>query len=246
MTAVDLFNILEDLKEEEFKKFKWCLQQDILEGYQSIKVSKLENVERQDMVDVMVKTYQLHGALKVTKKVLEKINRNDLWVDMRNTILVREQIVICDLLIQLVHSAATHSPAVNAMNDASFKIQEATMTKMGLFNTLKDLNKEEFELFKWCLQQPELLEGYKSIQVSKLENAGRRDTVDEMVKTYQLQGALKVTKTILEKIKRNDLVQSLPDTSSGPEGQSPFLICIFRKKEWVDMRNSRQQHILQL
>uniref|UniRef100_A0A8C9XDG0 Pyrin domain-containing protein n=1 Tax=Sander lucioperca TaxID=283035 RepID=A0A8C9XDG0_SANLU len=150
MTAVDLFNTLEDLKEEEFKKFKWCLQQqDILEGYQRIKESKLENVERQDTVDVMVKTYQLQGALKVTKKVLEKINRNDLvqslpdnssgpegqspflicifrkkeWVDMRNTILVREQIVICDLLIQLVHSGATHSPAVNdAMNDASFKI----------------------------------------------------------------------------------------------------------------------------
>ncbi|XP_031167163.1 zinc finger protein RFP-like [Sander lucioperca] len=78
MTAVDLFNTLEDLREEEFKKFKWHLQQDILEGYQSIKVSKLENAERQDTVDEMVKTYQLQGALKVTKKVLEKINRNDL------------------------------------------------------------------------------------------------------------------------------------------------------------------------
>uniref|UniRef100_A0A8C9XS58 Pyrin domain-containing protein n=1 Tax=Sander lucioperca TaxID=283035 RepID=A0A8C9XS58_SANLU len=75
---VDLFNTLEDLREEEFKKFKWHLQQDILEGYQSIKVSKLENAERQDTVDEMVKTYQLQGALKVTKKVLEKINRNDL------------------------------------------------------------------------------------------------------------------------------------------------------------------------
>ncbi|KAF1394434.1 hypothetical protein PFLUV_G00000260 [Perca fluviatilis] len=78
MTAVDLFNTLEDLKQEEFKKFKWCLQQDILKGYQSIKVSMLEIAERQDTVDVMVKTYKLQGALKVTKKVLEMINRNDL------------------------------------------------------------------------------------------------------------------------------------------------------------------------
>ncbi|XP_078128781.1 E3 ubiquitin-protein ligase TRIM39-like [Sander vitreus] len=85
MTAVDLFNTLEDLKEEEFKKFKWCLQQDILEGYQSIKVSKLENAERQDTVDLMVKTYQLQGALKVTKKVLEKINRNDLVQSLPDT-----------------------------------------------------------------------------------------------------------------------------------------------------------------
>ncbi|XP_039668693.1 E3 ubiquitin-protein ligase TRIM21-like isoform X1 [Perca fluviatilis] len=85
MTAVDLFNTLEDLKEEEFKKFKWCLQQDILEGYQSIKVAKLENTERQDTVDVMVKTYHLQGALKVTKKVLEKINRNDLVQSLPDT-----------------------------------------------------------------------------------------------------------------------------------------------------------------
>ncbi|XP_028459389.1 E3 ubiquitin-protein ligase TRIM39-like [Perca flavescens] len=85
MTAVDLFNTLEDLKEEEFKKFKWCLQQDILEGYQSIKVSKLENAERQDTVDEMVKTYKLHGALKVTKKVLEEINRNDLVQSLPDT-----------------------------------------------------------------------------------------------------------------------------------------------------------------
>ncbi|XP_028459241.1 E3 ubiquitin-protein ligase TRIM21-like [Perca flavescens] len=86
MTAVDLFNTLEDLKEEEFKKFKWHLQQrDILEGYQSIKVSKLENAERQDTVDVMVKTYKLHGALKVTKKVLEEINRNDLVQSLPDT-----------------------------------------------------------------------------------------------------------------------------------------------------------------
>ncbi|XP_039668641.1 E3 ubiquitin-protein ligase TRIM21-like isoform X3 [Perca fluviatilis] len=85
MTAVDLFNTLEDLKEDEFKKFKWILQQDMLEGYQSIKVAKLENAERQDTVDVMVKTYQLQGALKVTKKVLEKINRNDLVQSLPHT-----------------------------------------------------------------------------------------------------------------------------------------------------------------
>ncbi|KAF1381142.1 hypothetical protein PFLUV_G00171460 [Perca fluviatilis] len=85
MKAVDLFNTLEDLKEDEFKTFKWYLQQDILEGYQSIKESNLENAERQDTVDVMVNTYQLHGALKVTKKVLEMINRNDLVQSLPDT-----------------------------------------------------------------------------------------------------------------------------------------------------------------
>ena len=100
------------------------------------------------------------------------------------------------------------------------------MTAVDLFNTLEDLKEEEFKKFKWHLQQ-RILDGYQSIKESKLENAERQDTVDVMVKTYQLQGALKVTKKVLEMIKRNDLVQSLPDTSSGPEGQSIFLICIF-------------------
>ncbi|XP_039678961.1 NACHT, LRR and PYD domains-containing protein 12-like [Perca fluviatilis] len=85
MTAVDLFNTLENLKEDEFKTFKWYLQQDILEGYQSIKVAKLEDAERQDTVTLIVNTYQLHGALKVTKKVLEKINRNDLVQSLPDT-----------------------------------------------------------------------------------------------------------------------------------------------------------------
>ncbi|KAF1394439.1 hypothetical protein PFLUV_G00000310 [Perca fluviatilis] len=91
------------------------------------------------------------------------------------------------------------------------------MKKEDLFNTLEDLKEDEFELFKWYLQQQDILEGYQSIKVSKLENAERQDTVDVMVKTYHLHGALKVTKKVLEKINRNDLVQSLPDTSSGPE-----------------------------
>ncbi|KAK1885828.1 NACHT LRR and PYD domains-containing protein 4, partial [Dissostichus eleginoides] len=79
MNAEDLLNTLEDLEEDEFKDFKWYLKQlDILEGDQAIKESKLQNAEMRDTVDLMVNTYKLHGALKLTKKVLEKIPRNDL------------------------------------------------------------------------------------------------------------------------------------------------------------------------
>uniref|UniRef100_A0A8C9Z5Q0 Pyrin domain-containing protein n=1 Tax=Sander lucioperca TaxID=283035 RepID=A0A8C9Z5Q0_SANLU len=109
------------------------------------------------------------------------------------------------------------------------------MTAVDLLNTLEDLKEDEFKQFKWYLQQQDLLEGYQSIKVSKLEKAERRDTVDVMVKTFHLHGALKVTKNVLEKINRNDLVQSLPDTSSGPEGQSVFLICIFKSVDVSDV-----------
>ncbi|XP_022616365.1 NACHT, LRR and PYD domains-containing protein 12-like [Seriola dumerili] len=59
--------------------------------------------------------------------------------------------------------------------------------------------------------------GYHTIKVSKLEKAERRDTVDLMVQTCGFHGALEVTRKVLEKINRNDLVQSLSDTSSATE-----------------------------
>lgn len=97
------------------------------------------------------------------------------------------------------------------------------MTPEDIFNTLEDLKVDEFKDFKWYLKLPDILEGYQPIKQSRLERAERRDTVDLMVNTFTLDGALKVTKKILEKIKRNDLVQSLSANSSGPEGQSQSL-----------------------
>lgn len=97
------------------------------------------------------------------------------------------------------------------------------MTPEDIFNTLEDLKVDEFKDFKWYLKLPDILEGYQPIKQSRLETAERRDTVDLMVNTFTLDGALKVTKKILEKIKRNDLVQSLSASSSGPEGQSHSL-----------------------
>ncbi|KAL7404535.1 hypothetical protein ABVT39_016066 [Epinephelus coioides] len=90
------------------------------------------------------------------------------------------------------------------------------MTAEDILNALEDLREDEFKTFKWHLQQPDILEGYQAIKVSKLEEAKRWDTVNVMASSYTLDGALKVTKKVLEKINRNDLVQSLSDTSSGP------------------------------
>lgn len=94
------------------------------------------------------------------------------------------------------------------------------MTPEDLLNTLEDLGDEEFSKFKWFLQQPDSLQGFLSIRKRDLETADRLKTVDLMVQTYRLPGAVEVIRKILEKINRNDLVQSLSDSSSGPEGQS--------------------------
>ncbi|XP_078140919.1 NACHT, LRR and PYD domains-containing protein 3-like [Centroberyx gerrardi] len=91
-----------------------------------------------------------------------------------------------------------------------------TMPVELLLGTLEHLGDEEFKKFKWFLQQADMLEGFPAIPKSRLENADRQDTVDQMVQTYN-QHSLEVTKKVLQKINRNDLVQSLSNTSSGPE-----------------------------
>ena len=78
MTALDLLNILDDLKPDEFANFKWSLKYETLGDTPPIQESRLSNAERRDVVDLMVQTYKFAGAEKVTKSVLKKISRNDL------------------------------------------------------------------------------------------------------------------------------------------------------------------------
>ncbi|KAM9363817.1 uncharacterized protein ABDE67_020225 [Symphorus nematophorus] len=96
--------------------------------------------------------------------------------------------------------------------------QGATMTSEDLLKTLENLTDDEFTKFKWYLKLPDVMEGNKTIPVFQLETADRLKTVDLMVNTCGLHEALKITKKVLEKIPRNDLVQSLLDINSGPEG----------------------------
>uniref|UniRef100_A0A7N8Y6U4 Pyrin domain-containing protein n=1 Tax=Mastacembelus armatus TaxID=205130 RepID=A0A7N8Y6U4_9TELE len=83
------------------------------------------------------------------------------------------------------------------------------MTPEELLNTLEDLGDEEFTKFKWFLQQPDSLRGFPGMKKGRVQTTTRWDTVTLMVQTYRLPGALEVTRKVLEKINRNDLVQSL-------------------------------------
>ncbi|XP_034057097.1 uncharacterized protein LOC117536366 [Gymnodraco acuticeps] len=77
-TKERLLKMLEDLGQEEFNRFKWFLQySDVLAGLPRISCSQLENSNRLDLVDLMSQTYS-QKSLEVTKKIFQKINRNDL------------------------------------------------------------------------------------------------------------------------------------------------------------------------
>lgn len=78
---------------------------------------------------------------------------------------------------------------------------------------LEDLKKEELEKFKWFLRDRDVLVELQPISESKLEKASTCDLVDLVVQTYT-EKAVEVTKKVLKKINRNDLVQKLSDSSS--------------------------------
>lgn len=88
-----------------------------------------------------------------------------------------------------------------------------------LLGTLEDLGDEDFKKFKWFLQQSEFLDDFSVIRKSRLENADRVDTVDQMVQTYCIN-TIKVTRMVLGKLNRNDLVDNLSNSISEPTGKS--------------------------
>uniref|UniRef100_A0A3P9DAT5 Pyrin domain-containing protein n=1 Tax=Maylandia zebra TaxID=106582 RepID=A0A3P9DAT5_9CICH len=80
-----LLGTLEDLGRDDFEKFKWHLKNGSVEDLPAIPVSKLENAERTKVVDLMFETYSIN-TFEVTKKLLGKINKNDLLENLNETI----------------------------------------------------------------------------------------------------------------------------------------------------------------
>ncbi|XP_059203696.1 NACHT, LRR and PYD domains-containing protein 12-like [Centropristis striata] len=83
-----------------------------------------------------------------------------------------------------------------------------------LLRVLQDLGNEEFKHFQWLLKQADIVEGFPAIPKSRLEEANRHDTVDQIVQIYSLPGALQITVEVLKKINRNDLVEHFSESVS--------------------------------
>ncbi|XP_039475985.1 NACHT, LRR and PYD domains-containing protein 1 homolog isoform X2 [Oreochromis aureus] len=82
-----------------------------------------------------------------------------------------------------------------------------------LLGMLEDLTYEEFNNFKWFLQDSDAVVGLPRIPKSRLEKTSTCNLVDLMLQTYT-EKSVEVTKKVLKKINRNDLVQKVSDSSS--------------------------------
>ncbi|TWW53549.1 hypothetical protein D4764_0276290 [Takifugu flavidus] len=95
---------------------------------------------------------------------------------------------------------------------------DATMAQEILLNVLEHLTEDEFDKFNFYLKDPGVMGGFNPIKEGQIDNKKRTVVVDLMVKAYKDQGAVEVTKKILEKIPRNDILQNLSAVSSDPTG----------------------------
>ncbi|TDG97614.1 hypothetical protein EPR50_G00228130 [Perca flavescens] len=90
---------------------------------------------------------------------------------------------------------------------------EVGRTAEVLLNTLEDLGAEDFETFKWFLMNSGEHVKNRPIPRGRLENATLLNTVDLMIQTFSVTGAVEVTKLVLKKINRNDLEERLAASS---------------------------------
>uniref|UniRef100_G3NLI6 Pyrin domain-containing protein n=1 Tax=Gasterosteus aculeatus TaxID=69293 RepID=G3NLI6_GASAC len=74
----DIIKMLKELKEDEFKDFKWYLENNSSpEDLRKIPACDLENADRRQTVDLMVWCYDT-DSVQVAREVLKKIPRMDL------------------------------------------------------------------------------------------------------------------------------------------------------------------------
>ncbi|KAL0993591.1 hypothetical protein UPYG_G00110200 [Umbra pygmaea] len=90
----------------------------------------------------------------------------------------------------------------------------ATDVSVLLLNSLQELGSNDLKTFKWHLNK-KVLDGFSSIPYYRLENADILDTVDQMVNTYNHQGALTISITILTNMKQIILAEKLRDHNTG-------------------------------
>ncbi|KAG7218360.1 hypothetical protein INR49_020446 [Caranx melampygus] len=76
-----------------------------------------------------------------------------------------------------------------------------------LLEILDDLQNDKFDRFKFFLRQEVILKGKKPIPLGDLDNAGKLKVVDLMVQTYGCEAVREMTKEILMRIGRIDLVE---------------------------------------
>ncbi|XP_035862451.1 uncharacterized protein LOC116060966 [Sander lucioperca] len=201
-----LMETLNDLNNEELWEFKrslkWFFSQKNLPDSSWMLI---DPEYRAQIVDLMLEIYG-QQSVEVTRDVFMVMNRTDLVQRLSKP----------SSGLKEKHSVDEHGPALSE--------REVTMTSLmeKLLETLKDLSYGELEQFKHVLQYINMKKSFPRISGQRMETADRDEMVELMVEIYGHQ-SVEVTREVLMKMNRRDLVQRLSDISSGSKGPSTSL-----------------------
>ncbi|XP_076742259.1 uncharacterized protein LOC112432184 [Maylandia zebra] len=190
-----LLETLNDLSDEELKKFKRLLQTIIPWRNLSFFSYRLSlSSTRADVVNLMVDELG-HQSVEVTREVFMHMNRTDLVQKLPES-----------------SSASREKHSVDEHGAALLKREEATTAVRNiLVEILRHLNQKDLEEFNLLLQFPRFKMGLPRIQIYT-------NMTDELVKQMVDKlghQSVEVIREVLTDMQRTDLVQRLSESSSG-------------------------------
>uniref|UniRef100_A0A673YEU7 Uncharacterized LOC115147726 n=1 Tax=Salmo trutta TaxID=8032 RepID=A0A673YEU7_SALTR len=222
-----LMTTLEELTEQQLKTFQSNLTTFQLSGFPPIPESQLENVDRQDTVDQMVKRYGPERAVEITVKILMRMNLDDLAEKLVRFHTRGSPTASYKSLVQprpiysakppLLSSSPSflHPGSSNKLSSISGSSGQLSSQRPQilavptlLLTTLEELTEEQLKTFQSNLTSGWML-GFPPIPESQLENVDRQVTVDQMVKSYGPYGAVRNTLKILTRMNLDDLAEKL-------------------------------------
>ncbi|CAB1344223.1 unnamed protein product [Coregonus sp. 'balchen'] len=214
-----LLTTLEELTGEQLKTFQSNLTRGNPFGFPPIPESQLENTDRQVTVGQMVKRYGPERVVEITLRILRGMDQNDLakklkrYYNRGNVARMYINLYIT-ITVQWRSNQKEHSTDFikniqqTSLLNFLFMIPSMLDVPSLLLTTLEELTGEQLKTFQ-CYLTSVQLPGFSPIPESQLENADRQDTVDQMVKRYGPEGAVKITLNTMRKMDLGDLAEKL-------------------------------------
>ncbi|XP_031667350.1 uncharacterized protein LOC109887372 isoform X8 [Oncorhynchus kisutch] len=216
---------LEELTEEQLKIFQISLTTVQLPDFPPIPESQLENTDRQNTVDQMVKRYGPEGAVRNTWRILRRMNLDDLaekleryysrgipTKDYKSLVHPRPKSSLSHLY-NAIHPSPSSSSSI-LPSGSSKELLSLTTGSSGQLSSQKTLDGSSLLLTSLEEMNPHELNrawlpGSPLIPESQLENTDRQVTVDQMMKRYDPEEAMRIPFGNLKWRKRVDLAEKL-------------------------------------
>ncbi|XP_041798417.1 uncharacterized protein LOC121610402 isoform X2 [Chelmon rostratus] len=195
-----LLETLADLSYEELEMVRHSLSQFcLLRHHSDIPWRLLTPTDMKNVVFLMV---QIHGQISLVKTVeVLKMKRTDLVQRLSHSSSgAKKKHFVDERLPALIHKVATMT----------------AVTEL-LFETLKNLSYEEQKTFRWFLQFTFFQRSFLCFSWGRPWRAGDARELAELMVEICGQRSLEVTVEVFLEMKRPDLVQRLPETSSAPK-----------------------------